>query len=84
MIGASNSLASRFLEKNSEIFVGGCVCHLAHILPVMQMMLSVVFLELMWKIFVLIASISLIKVQNGKENSQNILNSVINSLIDVF
>ena len=31
MIGASNSLASRFLEKNSEIFVGGCVCHLAHI-----------------------------------------------------
>ncbi len=31
MIGANNSLASRFLEKNCEIFVGGCVCHLAHI-----------------------------------------------------
>lgn len=31
MIGVRNSVASRFLEKKPEIFVGGCPCHLAHI-----------------------------------------------------
>ena len=51
---------------------------------VMQMMLSVMFLELMWKYLCwYIASSGLIKAQNRKENSQNILNSVINS-INVF
>ena len=31
MIGANNSVASRFLEMNPELFVAGCPCHLAHI-----------------------------------------------------
>ena len=31
MIGKNNSIASRFLEKNENVFVAGCPCHLAHI-----------------------------------------------------
>ena len=31
MIGANNSVASRFLEMNPKLFVAGCPCHLAHI-----------------------------------------------------
>ncbi len=31
MIGVNDSIASRFLEKNPEIFIAGCPCHLAHI-----------------------------------------------------
>ena len=31
MIGKQNSVASRFLQKNPNIFIGGCPCHLAHI-----------------------------------------------------
>ena len=31
MVGKRNSLASRFKDKNSEIFISGCPCHLAHI-----------------------------------------------------
>ena len=31
MIGVNNSVASRFLGKNEDIFVGGCPCHLCHI-----------------------------------------------------
>ena len=31
MVGKRNSLASRFKEKNSEIFISDCPCHLAHI-----------------------------------------------------
>ena len=31
MVGKQNSVASRFLQKNPNIFTGGCPCHLAHI-----------------------------------------------------
>ena len=31
MVGKRNSLASCFKDKNSEIFISGCPCHLAHI-----------------------------------------------------
>ena len=31
MIGKRNSVASRLLEKNNNIFIGGCPCHLAHL-----------------------------------------------------
>ena len=31
MVGKQNSVASRFLQKNPNIFIGGCPCHLAHI-----------------------------------------------------
>ena len=31
MIGRNDSVASRFVNKNPEIFVAGCPCHLAHI-----------------------------------------------------
>ena len=31
MIGVRNSVASRFLQKNPEIFISGCLYHLAHI-----------------------------------------------------
>ena len=31
MIGKNNSIASRFLEKNENVFIAGCPCHLAHI-----------------------------------------------------
>ena len=31
MIGVRNSVASRFLQKDAEIFISGCPCHLAHI-----------------------------------------------------
>ena len=30
MTGVRNSVSSRFLQKNPEIFVSGCPCHLAH------------------------------------------------------
>ena len=30
MVGKQNSVASRFLQKNPNIFIGGCLCHLAH------------------------------------------------------
>ena len=30
MIGVRNSVASRFLNKNPELCVAGCPCHLAH------------------------------------------------------
>ena len=31
MVGKQNSVASRFLQKNPDIFTGDCPCHLAHI-----------------------------------------------------
>ena len=31
MVGKQNSVAARFLQKNANIFIGGCPCHLAHI-----------------------------------------------------
>ena len=31
MIGRKNSVASKVIEKNEEIFISGCPCHLAHI-----------------------------------------------------
>ena len=31
MIGKLNSIASNTLKKNPNIFIGGCLCHLAHI-----------------------------------------------------
>ena len=31
MIGKQNSVASRFLQENPDLFIGGCPCHLAHI-----------------------------------------------------
>ena len=31
MVGKQNSVASRFLQKNPNIFIGGCPCHLGHI-----------------------------------------------------
>ena len=31
MVGNHNSVAPRFLQKNSETFIAGCPCHLAHI-----------------------------------------------------
>ena len=31
MIGKNNSIASRFLERNENIFIAGCPCHLAHV-----------------------------------------------------
>ena len=31
MVGKQNSVASIFLQKNPNIFIGGCPCHLAHI-----------------------------------------------------
>lgn len=31
MVGKKNSVASNFLKKNSDIFISGCPCHLAHI-----------------------------------------------------
>ena len=31
MIGKNNSIASRFLEKNENVFIASCPCHLAHI-----------------------------------------------------
>ena len=31
MVGKRNSVGSRFLEKNPNVFNGGCPCHLAHI-----------------------------------------------------
>ena len=31
MVGKQTSVASRFLQKNPNIFIGGCPCHLAHI-----------------------------------------------------
>ena len=31
MIGRNDSVASRFLEKNPEMFIAGCPCHLSHI-----------------------------------------------------
>ena len=31
MVGKRNSFASRFKDKNSEVFISGCPCHLAHI-----------------------------------------------------
>lgn len=31
MVGKNNSVASRFKQKNPEIFISGCPCHLAHI-----------------------------------------------------
>ena len=30
MIGKNSSIASRFLERNENIFIAGCPCHLAH------------------------------------------------------
>ena len=33
MMGNCNSVGSRFLEKNLNVFIGGCPCHLAHISP---------------------------------------------------
>ena len=32
-MGKRNSVGSRFLEKNLNVFIGGCPCHLAHISP---------------------------------------------------
>ena len=31
MIGKTNSIVSRFLERNENIFIAGSSCHLAHI-----------------------------------------------------
>ena len=31
MVGKRNSVGFRFLEKNPNVFIGGCPCHLAHI-----------------------------------------------------
>ena len=31
VVGKRNSVASRFLEKNPNVFISGCPCHLAHI-----------------------------------------------------
>ena len=31
MVGKRNSVGSRFLKKNLNVFIGGCPCHLAHI-----------------------------------------------------
>ena len=31
MIGKSNSIASRFLERNENVFIADCPCHFAHI-----------------------------------------------------
>ena len=31
MIGVRNSLASRFSNKNPNVYISGCPCHLAHI-----------------------------------------------------
>ena len=31
MIGKNNSIASRFLERNENVFIADCPCHLAHI-----------------------------------------------------
>ena len=31
MIGVRNSVASRFLNKNPNVDISGCLCHLAHI-----------------------------------------------------
>ena len=31
MVGKQNFVASRFLQKNPNIFVGGSLCHLVHI-----------------------------------------------------
>ena len=31
MVGKRNSVGSRFLEKNPNVFIGDCPCHLAHI-----------------------------------------------------
>ena len=30
MVGKHNSFDSMFLENNSNVFIGGCPCHLAH------------------------------------------------------
>ena len=30
MIGKNNSIASRFLERNENVFITGCPCHLGH------------------------------------------------------
>ena len=29
-VGKQNSVASKFLQKNPNIFIGGCLCHLTH------------------------------------------------------
>ena len=31
MIRKNSSIASRFLERNENVFIAGCPCHLAHI-----------------------------------------------------
>ena len=31
MVGNNNSVASWFIQKNPDIFISGCPCHLAHI-----------------------------------------------------
>ena len=31
MVGKLNSVGSRFLEQNPNVFICGCPCHLAHI-----------------------------------------------------
>ena len=51
MIGVNNSVASRFKNKNQNIFIGGYPCHLGYIADIH----SVMYLDLTLKIFALIS-----------------------------
>ena len=47
MTGKNNSIASRFLERNKNVFIAGCPCHLVHIAVSNSHELSVNILVLM-------------------------------------
>ncbi len=79
MIGRNNSVASRFLEKNSATFIAGCPCHLAHIAASHANESFSNFVNFVWKMSVLTVTTGLTKALKEKENFLNTSNFAIKS-----
>ena len=70
MTGVNNSLASRLKQKNGNILISGCSCHVVHIAAnhPNDSLSNVVRSDLMWKTFALTFFVGSIKFLKDGEN----------------
>ena len=81
VVGKRHSVASRFLEKNPNVFISGCPCHLAHIATsnvndAFSKCIGLNVEDVLW-----IAITGLTKAQNGKGSCWNILTFVTRNIM---